>query len=768
LKDDFQIGEWLIQPQLNLIQSGGKSVRVKPRSMAVLVFLAEARGEVVEKYDLMDAVWGQSVVTEDVLTQSIVELRKAFGDSASDPKVIETIRRVGFRLLPQVTDGTSPAAPHTSKAMLIAVLAGVLVLVAFALYWRQTEVASVTTDPSVAVLPFVNLSDEPGTDFFSDGLSEEVLNTLTLIPGLRVPARTSSFAFRDRDEDVRVIGRSLNVATVLEGSVRRAGRQIRVTAQLIDVESGYHIWSQTYDRELEDVFAVQSDIARSLTEALKVTLGGDGGNGLQQSGTSDADAYELYLLGRHHLDNELGDWIIKARTAFGRAIEADPGFARAYAGLADTYLVFRETPGSFMQGDSIPFDEALMHARRAVDRALELNPSLADAYVSRAAISAARRDWLAEEEDLRTAAELNPSLVPAYLRLGANLRLQGMPDQALEAYKKAAGLDPLNPKLAASLARLTAELGDYDTAITYPLKLLDSGLRSPLPLEALVEINRVYGRFVDRVKWARELVRLAPTRASAQAELADAYLELGEFELADSWAKSAHALSSMEALKVRARLYGVRNDIVGMMRLLKAVEQANLPPPPQPLSPAQSMIAALAGITYYLAGEFAKSARSFERVIEQSWSIHRRSPEVPVMAQNWLALAYLGDGDLERARTALATALELVAGTSREGYGRYPPLLWEKAISHGLSGQGDEALAAWREAIALGWRHFYIQGNELNPLKDSYAKDSRYQESSRFLEEEAARMRNEVRARGWAETPEAYFARDQLKVTVAN
>jgi len=852
LKEDFYIGKWLIQPQLNQVVSGGKSVRIKPRSMLVLVNLAKADGEVVNKYDLMDAVWGQSVVTEDVLTQSIVELRKAFGDSASDPRMIETIRRVGFRLLQPVTEGSSakrslfaelkrrnvvkvaiayfivgwlvieiasvflptfeapdwimkvfsflvvlgfplamifswafeltpegirrdrrpeadiPNGWWSSKAMLMATLVGITAIAGVGAYWRQAHISQVPADSSVAVLPFVNLSDEAGTDFFSDGLSEEVLNTLTLIPGMRVPARTSSFAFRDRDEDVRVIGRSLNVATVLEGSVRRSGNQIRVSAQLIDVETGYHIWSQTYDRELEDVFAVQSDIARSLADALQVTLGAEQGQELRQAGTSNAGAYELYLLGRHHFENELGDWIINARAAFEQAIAADPEFARAYAGLADTYLVYRETPGSFMQDDSVPFDEAMKFARQAVDRALELDAMLADPYVSRAAISASRKDWQAEESDLRMAIELNPSLVPAYLKLGANLHLQGMPDQALEAYKKAETLDPLNPRLAASLARLTAELGDYETAISYPLRLLDNGLRSPLPMEALIEINRVYGRFTDRVRWARELIRLVPTRASAQAELADAYLELGEFDLAESWAQNAFEISPLEALKVRARLYGVRNDAVGFIRLLETEAQIRLPPPPEPLSPAQSMLAALTGIGYYLSDDFTQSAQWFERVTEQSWSIHRRSPEVPAMTQNWLALAYLSGGKKELAEAALGTANEQIALADQQGFGRYPPLLWEKAITYGLSGLRDESLAAWQEAIDMGWRHYFIQGKELNPLPDRYAQDPRYQQISRFLEEDIARMRQEVRDQGWAETPEEYLAREQFKVTAAN
>jgi len=819
--------------------------------MAVLSCLAQARGEVVEKNDLMDAVWGHAIVTEDVLTQSIVELRKAFDDHANKPRVIETIRKVGFRLLPAVTlaDTKSPAsffselkrrkvvgiaavyfvvgwllieiasimfptfeAPgwtmkvfslivvlgfplaliftwafevtpdgirrerdltpehRVARPAMVGALAVVFVLAvattAYVLEWRVPGLTPAQVDPSVAVLPFVNLSDEPGTDYFSDGLSEEVLNTLALVPGLRVPARTSSFAFRDRGEDVRVIGRSLDVATVLEGSVRRSGQHIRVSTQLIDVRTGYQIWTQTYDRQLADVFVVQTDIARSIVDALSVTLGHED-QPLLRAGTANADAYELYLLGRHKLDSELGDWIVDARQAFGQAIAVDPQFARALAGLADTYLVIRETPSSFMQGDTTPFDEALVEAERAIDRALELEPALADPYISRATVAAMRLDWVSEEQDLRTAIDLNPSLVRAYLGLGTNLLTQGRPQDALDAFLQAATLDPLNPQVAASLARLTATMGDYETAISYPLRLLESGLRSPLTLEALVYITSEYGRFVERVRWARELVRLAPSRAAALAELADAYMELGEFDLADLWARRAEELSPVQALKVRARLYAVRNDMVGLTRLVESAMQSDPPQPGTRLSPAQTVVTGIAGITYIKVGDYDQAIASFTRVMEESRTLYRRSPDIPLLGANFLARAYLGAGADEKAAEVLATTTALAQEQRDLGFGQYPPFLWELANAHYLSGRGDAALQTRQDAIDRGWRHHYLYGADIIPLNAGAADEAHYKESIRQLEADISAMRQAVRANGWAETPEEFFARDQFIVTGA-
>ena len=851
LQQDFYVGDTLVQPRLNIIQNGGRSTRVKPRSMAVLLHLAQAHGEVVEKYQLLDAVWGQASVTEDVLTQSIVELRKAFDDHASRPRFIETIRKVGFRLLPAVTpaDATSPAslfselrrrkvvgvaaayfivgwllieiasvmfptfeAPEwtmkvfsfvvilgfplaliiawafqvtpdgirrernlrperrVSRTALLGAPAAVLIIVisamAYVLDWRLPGQDISPAEASVAVLPFVNLSDKPGTDYFSDGLSEEVLNTLALIPGLRVPARTSSFAFRDRDEDMRVIGASLQVSTVLEGSVRRSGQQIRVSTQLIDVRTGYQIWAQTYDRELADVFAVQTEIARSIANALSVTLGQENQN-LQQAGTADAAAYELYLLGRHHLDSELGDWIINARHAFGRAIDVDPKFARALAGLADTYLVYRETPASFLQGDSTPFDEGLVEAESAIDQALQLEPALADPYISRAAVAAARSDWMSEEADLRTAIDLNPSLIRAYLGLGSNLLAQGRPDEARDALIEAASLDPLNPKVAASLAGLTAAMGDYDKAISYPLRLLDSGLRSPLTLEALVSISSAYGHFVERVGWARELVRLAPTRASALAELADAYLELGELDLADQWAQRAEGLSAVQAIKVRARLYAVRKDIVGLTRLIESATQRDPPNPDMRLTPAQAVVMAISGINNYLVRDYDQAVASFARVSAESRTLFRRSPEMPLVVSNWLARSYRGAGDDGKATAILAAATKMAQDKRERGFAHYPPFLWELSVAQFLSGQEDAALLTRKDAIDRGWRHHYLEGTWLNPLYGAYADDARFQESIRQIEADIAAMRQSVRANGWAETPEEFFARDRLIITGA-
>ncbi len=238
---DFLVGGWRVSPKLTNISKGGQTVGVTHKSMAVLVCLADANGEVVSRNDIMDDVWPGMVVTDDVLTQSIVELRKAFDDDAKHPRVIETIQKVGFRLIVRVAPASevsgaasSTEVPRAARQYLIAALAllGVGIALWFLLDRQESArqpVILVEESPSIAVLPFVNMSDDPGNEYFSHGLSEEILNLLARIPELKVIGRTSSFAFKGQNEDLRVIGETLGVKTVLEGSVRKSGERVRIT-----------------------------------------------------------------------------------------------------------------------------------------------------------------------------------------------------------------------------------------------------------------------------------------------------------------------------------------------------------------------------------------------------------------------------------------------------------------------------------------------------------------------------------------------------------
>jgi len=244
-KDNIRVGSWVVAPTLNSISSGGRTVRIEPKVMAVLLCLAEHAGETVSKERLFATVWPNIYVTEDALKRCIVELRRAFDDNAREPSVIETISKRGYRLV----------APIAASG-------------------ASSPIAESAVNDSIVVMPFVNISGDAANEYFADGLTEEIINVLAQITDLHVVARSSAFSFKGKQIDPRVIGEQLNVRTVLEGSVRGTDSRLRITAQLVNSADGYHLWSNRYDREMKDVFAIQDEIARSIAQRLQVSMPG--------------------------------------------------------------------------------------------------------------------------------------------------------------------------------------------------------------------------------------------------------------------------------------------------------------------------------------------------------------------------------------------------------------------------------------------------------------------------------------------------------------
>ncbi len=295
---------------------------------------------------------------------------------------------------------------------------------------------------SIAVLPFRNLSTDPENAYFSDGMTEEIISALSRIEALRVAARTSSFAFKDKNEDVRSIGEKLSVRTVLEGSVRRAGDRIRITAQLIDVADGYQVWSENFDRQMRDVFEVQEEIARAISAALKVRLLA-GEQTLVTPGTRDIEAYNLYLKGRYFFNQRDPR---RAIESFEAAIARDPRYAAAHTGLAESYGIY-----GFYGG--FPTREAFGRARSAANRARELEPDSPDVHLSLGIIDHYYGwDFESEERHLRRAIALAPETSDGYSWLSLLLGLVGRCDEALEVARKAVRLEPLSANVQTNLA----------------------------------------------------------------------------------------------------------------------------------------------------------------------------------------------------------------------------------------------------------------------------------------------------------------------------
>jgi len=294
------------------------------------------------------------------------------------------------------------------------------------------------TRTSVGVLPFVNMSDDRQNEYFSDGISEELLNVLVRINDLRVPSRTSSFTFKGSDKKLADIGRELGVDHVLEGSVRKAGQQIRVTAQLIDVRSDTHLWSDSYTRELDDIFAVQDEIAQAIVEALKLTLSVGDEEKLARHSTANVAAYNKYLLGRHLWNERTRSALLAAVEPLREAVEMDPEFDKAWAALADTYVLFPE----YSAGSPA---EAIPLAREAAEKALSINPDSARALTTRAYYKALYDyDWEGSEADFRRAIELEPGYATAHHWYGETMASRGRIDEGIARMDIGRDLDPLS------------------------------------------------------------------------------------------------------------------------------------------------------------------------------------------------------------------------------------------------------------------------------------------------------------------------------------
>jgi adenylate cyclase len=472
----FQVGDFIVEPDLNRISRGDTAVSIEPKVLNVLVCLAERPGEVLTREEILRAVWPDTHVTEEVLTYSISALRKALGDDARDPHVIQTISRRGYRLIAQVQAAAAPGPPSL---------------------------------PSVAVLAFSDMSQEKNHEYFCDGIAEEITNRLTHLRGLRVAARTSAFAFKGQAEDVRTIGRKLGVGAVLEGSVRKAGTRLRITAQLINVADGCHLWSASFDRESEDIFAIQDEISQKVVRALEVELSDRERSILGKAPTQSVEAYEFYLRGRQFFYKSKRRSIQCALEMLTRAAGKDPTYAQAWAGMADCYSYL------FMYFDNDQFNLEL--AREMSRTSLELDPDLAEAHSACGLAASLSKLYSQAEREFQAAVRLNPHLFEAYYFYGRTCFVQGKLEEAARLFEQAESVKPDDCQAASLLAFTCRTLGQVGRAEAAYCRTL-AKVRKQLELNpddsraiylgatALMEL----GNPAEGLEWARRSYDLDP------------------------------------------------------------------------------------------------------------------------------------------------------------------------------------------------------------------------------------------------------------------
>jgi len=499
----FRFGVFELYVRARELRRQGVRIRLQEQPFLVLARLLERAGDVVTRDELRQELWPSSVYVDfdHGLNNAIARVREVLGDSAATPRFIETLPRLGYRFIypverpAEAAGGATndlaaaadpqPVAPPPSPAAkslrlprsAAAAVALALLLGALGGLWlanRPTEVAARATaapkEPSVAVLPFVNLSSDPENGFVADGLSEELIHMLAGIGGLKVAARTASFAFRDTQESPAAIARKLNVTHLLEGSVRRSEKRLRVTAQLIDAASGHHLWSEAFDRNPTDILEIQEEIARAAAAALQVKLVAADQQHLSKRLTSDAEAYRQYLIARAQISWVFGrvDWAAVKRS-FEAAIARDPQFAAAHAGLAHYYF------------NRAANDEEERLGQVAAERAFALDPNLSEALSARANWDLRRYEFEGDYEAYRRAVhgyrralEIDPANGQAAFHFARAVRWAD-PDLALRMFARTVELDPMRISAVAWGELLRSRDGDESAR----QRLIDLYNRSP-------------------------------------------------------------------------------------------------------------------------------------------------------------------------------------------------------------------------------------------------------------------------------------------------
>jgi TolB-like protein len=412
----FRIREFELDAATGELRKAGTLVKLQPQPFRVLLLLVERAGQLVTRDEIQRCLWTDSTFVdfEHGINFSINQIREALEDDAEKPRYVETLPRRGYRFVAQVEEVNEDAA-------------------------------GMNTEASIAVLPFANMSADPENEFFADGITEEIINALTRIEKLRVAACKSAFSFKGKHVDLHIIGERLNVKTILEGSVRKSGNRIRIMVQLINVADGYHLWAESYDRELKEIFEVQDEVALAIVSRLKVALRA-GQQPSMKAGTSNLEAYQLYLKGRALLYRRGLD-IRRAAQCFERAVALDPQYPLAWSGLADARtslsLSGLERPGA-----------VLPQAKEAATRAVALDPMLAETHCSLAMIHVLHDwDWSKAEQEFLRALELNPRYLQNLTWYAFYLTwVQGRVDEGIALAKQAVEYDPLSGHAHATLA----------------------------------------------------------------------------------------------------------------------------------------------------------------------------------------------------------------------------------------------------------------------------------------------------------------------------
>ena len=588
-----------------------------------------------------------------------------------------------------------------------------------------TEVAEVAEEAvigkSIAVLPFVNMSADKNNEYFSDGLSEELLNLLAKVDGLKVAARTSSFKFRNSEADIAEIGEKLNVATILEGSVRKSGNQARITAQLIKVDDGFHLWSETYDRDLSNIFEVQDEIARAIVDALKLPLLGQGQTPVASQQAANFEAYDLYLLGRFHQRKHNAAGFTQAADYFNRAVAIDPGYAPAWAGLADAYMLLSDY-------GSLPFAEATALSEKAVERALQLDPDLLEALNAKAELLSYQGRFSQAKSVSERALTIDPNSVEALISMSAFINDQD-PVSSLAMMQKAWELDPLAETTRTRLIMNTANAGDFEGAESLVRTMLLDDPENPGLYEAWSAVYLQQGLLHLAIQKMEMTHRLRPGDVFPAGRIAFYYLQLDDPGSAESWLEKARERgpdsSYTETAEIGISAYKGQWETVVTKRS-KQIEDGV----------STELIHYLLGLNLMQLGRKTDAEQQFRQALsisnpESADLINNRQADITAQLINILPAGDERDSHLSR----LDTYIQQVLSTGAIDRGADILVAYQATFRN----DRDAAHNALRSAYENGLRgRWWV---EIDPVLQHWANDPQFIELMLEMKQEAARMR---------------------------
>jgi TolB-like protein/DNA-binding winged helix-turn-helix (wHTH) protein len=593
----------------------GLKVKIQELPFQVLVLLLERPGEVVTREDLRSRLWPADTFVdfEQGLNKAINKLREALGDDANNPRFVETLTRRGYRFIgpveavagPQVGRRNAVRVIVFGTAVFVAALGAFLALNVAGLRNRVKRVLGVTREPplqihSIAVLPLENLSHDPEEEYFAEGMTDELITELSKISVLRVISRTSTMAYRGSKKPLREIARELNIDAVVEGTVQRAGGQVRINAQLVDTSTDRNLWAASYERDSKNVLSLQRDVAEAIAEKIQARTTPQEKQLLQPAQTLDPAAYDAFLRGRYLIDRRIAADAPRSTQYFRQAIGLDSGYALAYAGLADS-LVLQSVMETARPDDVMP------QARAAAQHALQLNPDLGEAYTVLGEVKRIyEANWKAAEEDFKRGIELNPSDPFTEINYAYCLADLGRLREAVDHAQRALELDPVSFYANRTLASMLYFARRYDAALAqfqrtrdlhgnpggienwvariYEKKgVFDKAIRADLssiggPAADLDFYRAAYSRSGWRGYWQARIERLLPRadQGCAAYDLSLGYMRLGDPDKAFHWLNRSidrHCVSALHAL-VDPQMDAIRSD----PRFPALLRRMNLPP----------------------------------------------------------------------------------------------------------------------------------------------------------------------------------------------